>query len=265
MRNTLIAIGVSFSCVGIYLIYLLGSPKADAEGNAMQDEFSEMVLPLQYIYRTANELNYYKKLINEPSREKLLPDPLAYPYYQPPYTLVLELTDVLVHPDWTYSTGWRFKKRPGVDKFLENLQGLYEVVIYTAEMGMTVFPIIEALDPQNMISYKLVRDATHFIDGHHVKDLDRLNRDLSKVIVVDWNPNSTKFHEENVLRIPRWDGNDEDATLMDLANFLRVVAHSDVRDVREVLRCYRQYENPLEAFKDRQRQLADQMAKQKKL
>lgn len=40
-------------------------------------------------------------MFEEPSRDKLLPDPLTYPYIQPPYTLVLEFTDVLVHPDWT--------------------------------------------------------------------------------------------------------------------------------------------------------------------
>lgn len=45
------------------------------------------------------ELNL--QLVQEPSRDKLLPDPLKYPYIQPPYTLVLELTDLLVHPDWT--------------------------------------------------------------------------------------------------------------------------------------------------------------------
>lgn len=42
-------------------------------------------------------------MLKDPSREKLLPDPLQYPYAQPPYTLVLEMTGVLVHPDWTVS------------------------------------------------------------------------------------------------------------------------------------------------------------------
>lgn len=42
-------------------------------------------------------------MIRDPSRDKLLPDPLKEPYYQPPYTLVLEMTGVLVHPDWTVS------------------------------------------------------------------------------------------------------------------------------------------------------------------
>lgn len=40
-------------------------------------------------------------MIKEPSREKLLPDPLKEPYHQPPYTVILEMTGVLVHPDWT--------------------------------------------------------------------------------------------------------------------------------------------------------------------
>lgn len=58
------------------------------------------------------------QMINEPSRDKLLPDELKYPYHQPPYTLVLEFKDVIVHPDWTYQTGWRFKKRPGKYKII---------------------------------------------------------------------------------------------------------------------------------------------------
>lgn len=45
----------------------------------------------------------------------------------------------------------------------------------------TVFPILDVLDPQGYIMYRLVRDATRFVNGHHVKDLDSLNRDLSKV------------------------------------------------------------------------------------
>lgn len=63
--------------------------------------------------------------------------------------------------------------------------------------------------------------ATHFVDGHHVKSLDKLNRDLSKVIVIDWNPHSTKFHPENAFNISRWTGNDDDTTLFDLTAFLK--------------------------------------------
>lgn len=204
-----------------YTVYDLGAPEHDSEGKIIEDEFSILPLPQQYFKRMWKSLTYYQKIIREPSRDKLLPDPLKPPYYQPKYTLVLEMKDVLVHPDWTYKTGWRFKKRPGVDAFLEQLAGDYEIVIYTADQGMTVFPILDALDPKGYIMYRLVRDATHFVDGHHVKNLDNLNRDLKKVIVIDWDPNSTKLHPENTFHVERWSGNDDDLTLLELVSFLK--------------------------------------------
>lgn len=209
-----------------WIIYDLGSPEKDENGVEIEDEFSKMSVIPQYFKRMWRSMTYYQKMIQEPSREKLLPDPLKYPYVQPPYTLVLEMKDVLVHPDWTYQTGWRFKKRPGVDHFLEQLARNFEIVVYTADQGMTVFPILDALDPNGFIMYRLVRDATHFVDGHHVKNLDNLNRDLNKVIVVDWDPNSTKLHPENTFSVSRWTGNDDDATLFDLVAFLKSLSIS---------------------------------------
>lgn len=257
MKYTLLAFGMSFGSLGAYLVYEFGKPPVDPDGALITDEYSHLPTYKQYVYRTLRELDYYKKLIKEPSREKLLPDVMKPPYYQPPYTLVLEMTDVLVHPDWTYQTGWRFKKRPGIERFLETLSGMYEIVIFTAEQGMTVFPIIEALDPNNIISYKLVRDATHFVDGHHVKDLSKLNRDLNKVIVIDWNMKSVKFHRDNLLLVQRWDGNDSDNSLVDLISFLKTIASSEVEDVREVLRYYNQFDDPLATFREKQQQLIE--------
>ena len=34
------------------------------------------------------------------------------------------------------ATGWRFKKRPGIDYLFQQLAPLYEIVIFTAETGM---------------------------------------------------------------------------------------------------------------------------------
>lgn len=254
------AFGVVMSIGFTYLIYELGRPNYDEHGNVIEDEFSNLPFFEQIYKRVKKELNYYTRLVQEPSREKLLPDPLKYPYIQPPYTLVLEMTDLLVHPDWTYQTGWRFKKRPGVDQFLEAVAPpQFEIVIYTAEQGMTVFPILDALDPNGYIMYRLVRDATRFVDGHHVKDLGALNRDLSKVIVIDWNDKSVKLHPENAFKLPRWTGNDDDTTLYDLAAFLKTILASNVQDVRDVLNYYRQFDDPLEMFKENRRKLLMQM------
>jgi TFIIF-interacting CTD phosphatase-like protein len=46
---------------------------------------------------------------------------------------------------------------------------------------MLAFPIVDALDQQGVIHYRLFRDSTKYENGIHRKDLDKLNRDLSKV------------------------------------------------------------------------------------
>ncbi|XP_046402331.1 mitochondrial import inner membrane translocase subunit TIM50-C-like [Ischnura elegans] len=266
IKYTFLVFGVSFGAIGIYMLVEWGAPRKDENGEIVRDEFSDMPLVQQYFLRMLQEINYYKKMIRDPSRDKLLPDPLEEPYYQPPYTLVLEMTGLLVHPDWTYQTGWRFKKRPAVDFFLSQVAPpLFEVVVYTAELGFTAFPILDALDPNGCIAYRLVRDATRYVDGHHIKDLDCLNRDLKKVIVVDCNPNSVKLHSRNAIVLPKWQGNDDDRMLVDLAFFLKTIATEEVADVREVLDFYHKFDNPLEAFKENQRKLQEQQEEMQKM
>ena len=47
---------------------------------------------------------------------------------------------------------------------------------------MTALPIVENLDPEHQsIMFRLFRDATRYQNGVHMKDLDCLNRDPSKV------------------------------------------------------------------------------------
>ena len=70
--------------------------------------------------------------------------------------------------------------------FVLNIFSRKELYLYKKKLYLfhlqTVFPILDALDPNGYIMYRLVRDATRFVDGHHVKDLGALNRDLSRVI-----------------------------------------------------------------------------------
>lgn len=254
---------ISFSLliITVYVVYEFGKPSRDQNNIIIPDEYSDLPIWKQHLRRFIKTLYDVATVIQEPSREKLLPDPFQYPYFQPPYTLVLEFTDLLAHPDWTYKTGWRFKKRPGLDYLLENLVGLYEIVVFTAESGITIFPVIEAVDPNNCISYKLVRDSTHFVDGHHVKNISKLNRDLSKVIVVDWNSESVKFHPENHLQIKKWDGED-DEVLIDLTVFLKTIAQTEIEDVRDVLIYYKQYEDPLKTFRQKQHEYFEMQQQQ---
>ncbi len=82
-----------------------------------------------------------------------------------------------------------------------------------------------AIDPMQFITYKLYREHTKFLNGHHVKDLSCLNRDLSKVILVDIYPESTRLNPENTLIIKRWvNDSDSDNVLPELETFLSGLA-----------------------------------------
>ncbi|XP_061575912.1 mitochondrial import inner membrane translocase subunit TIM50 isoform X2 [Cololabis saira] len=240
------------------MVYVFGSNSVDDQGNPIPDEFDKEPPVVQQMKRTFKYFQDYRQMIIEPTSPKLLPDPLKEPYYQPPYTLVLELTDVLLHPEWSLSTGWRFKKRPGIEYLFQQLTPLYEIVVFTAETGMTAFPLIDSIDPQGFVMYRLFRDATRYMEGHHVKDVSCLNRDTSKVIVVDCKREAFQLQPFNGLALRKWDGSSDDRTLYDLANLLKTIALSGVDDVRSVLENYALEDDPIEAFKRRQAQLAQE-------
>ena len=54
---------------------------------------------------------------------------------------------------------------------------------------------------------------------------------------------------ENALVLPKWSGDNSDRSLISLAQFLQEIGSSDVDDVREVLTYYRQFDDPIEAFR----------------
>jgi TFIIF-interacting CTD phosphatase-like protein len=55
----------------------------------------------------------------------------------------------------------------------------------------------------------------------YFQDLDNLNRDLSKVILIDCDPKAFQKHPRNALLLRKWQGTDGDTELIDLAAFLR--------------------------------------------
>lgn len=120
------------STVG-YIILVWGAPQVDQNGIVMRDQYSELPAWQQYIKRAFRGVTDYWQTIKDPTSDKLLPDPLP-PPYQPRYTLVIEMAGVLLNPEWSYNTGWRYKKRPGLEYFLKEIgYPVYEVVIYTKE------------------------------------------------------------------------------------------------------------------------------------
>ncbi|EGO00630.1 hypothetical protein SERLA73DRAFT_178488 [Serpula lacrymans var. lacrymans S7.3] len=186
---------------------------------------------------------------NKPIWTELLPPPLPAPH-QKPYTLLLSMDDLLITSTWDRQHGWRTAKRPGVDYFLAYLSQFYEVVIFTTQHHYTALPIIEKLDPYNFfINYKLFREATRSVNGKIVKDLSYLNRDLSKVILLDTHEEHVSSHPENAIILPKWIGDHRDRGLVAMIPFLESIGIYKPQDVRPILEAYHGKDIPIEYAK----------------
>ena len=54
------------------------------------------------------------------------------------------------------------------------------------------------------------------------KDLSFMTRDMSKIIVIDWDEHAYEMQPRNALhRLNKWDGDDSDTDLVYLASFLK--------------------------------------------
>ncbi|KAI0700964.1 HAD-like domain-containing protein [Cerioporus squamosus] len=186
----------------------------------------------------------------EPLWPELLPPPLQGPMYRP-YTLLVSVDDLLVTSTWDRQHGWRTAKRPGVDYFLAYLSQFYEIVIFTTQYHYTAMPIIDKLDPyQFYIIHRLFRDACRSEKGGQpVKDLKYLNRDLSKVILLDTHPEHVTPNPENAVILPKWTGDPKDRGLIAMIPFLESIAIFKTPDVRPVLQAYAGKNIPIEFAK----------------
>lgn len=192
----------------------------------------------------------------DPPNDRLLPD--LPPHARGIKTLVLDLDDVLVHSDWTRGRGWRTFKRPGAEDFVKALTPFYELVVYTRQLPTYADPILDRLDPQRYIQYRLYRDSTQYVHGKHVRDLSKLNRDMGQVLLITADPDAYALQPENAIKLPKWDAKQAgDTTLLDLLPFLEAVVTTHVPDVRDVVRSYEGQHIPT-AFRERMRRVQEQ-------
>ncbi|KAF1846170.1 HAD-like protein [Cucurbitaria berberidis CBS 394.84] len=204
----------------------------------------------QMYARAAARINGQKAYYTEPTFQKLLPDKDRIPGGAPELTLVLSLEDLLLHSEWTTQHGYRLAKRPGLDYFLRYLSSQYELVIFTSVKSMDADPIIRKLDPFRLVMWPLFREATRFEKGEYIKDLSYLNRDLSKVIMIDTDHSHVKLQPENAIVLPKWKGEPGDKGLVGLIPFLEYLAMMSQTgtpiDVRQVLKSMEGKDIPVE-------------------
>ncbi|EJD08232.1 HAD-like protein [Fomitiporia mediterranea MF3/22] len=241
-RATLAAFGVGVIAGTFYLGREWEADELKAKKLRVEDA------PSTRFGRTKERITSMFDFFSKPTWDELLPP--AVPPLQKPYTLLLSIDDLLVTSTWDRKNGWRTAKRPGVDYFLAYLSQFYEVVIFTTQNHYTAIPIIEKLDPYSFfITYKLFRESTRSVNGSVVKDLSYLNRDLSKVIIMDTDPEHVALQPENAIVLPKWKGDPSDKDLVAMIPFLESIAIYKPQDIRPILKAYQGKNIPIEYAK----------------
>lgn len=196
-------------------------------------------------------------VFSEPAFTDLLPPQPAGPY-APPLTLVVELDDLLVHSTWDYKKGWKTAKRPGLDYFLGYLSQYYEIVVFSRSSMAFAETTVAKLDPYHaFISYSLFREVCRSKDGKLIKDLSLLNRDLSKVVIIDPDQDCYSMQPENALPVEKWTGSKDDG-LIKLIPFLEYLATSHTKDVRPVLASFKDRNHIPEEFAIREQKMREE-------
>lgn len=127
--------------------------------------------------------------------------------------------------------------RPGAKDFIQQVGEFYELVLFTVGNRVYAEKIIDFIDPQKMIKYRLYRESCTYSNGLFIKDLSRLGRDLNKVIILDDSPYAYKLQPKNALPITSWVDDPNDNELVKVQNFL--IENHDVDNVYDILQEYR--------------------------
>ena len=170
-------------------------------------------------------------------------------YQKKKKTLILDLDETLVHSsmkpfprcaDITLPLNFNSRnifiyvlKRPYLEKFLEEMNLIYDIIIFTASLPEYAEPLLDIIDKNKVIKYILNRSHCRHYKNIYIKDLKVINRDLKDMIIIDNNPESYLMNKENAIPIITWEDDIHDNELIKLIPVLKYL--SNVNDVRTVI------------------------------
>lgn len=194
------------------------------------------------------------------------PQPLC---HEGKMTVVLDMDETLVHSEFLNGEDYHYRQeedtrhtannngpdffldvcdgvavhtRPWLTNFLEHLAKHFEVGIFTAAEEVYAGPVLDTIDPNGLIAFRLYRDSTVEFQGtQFVKDLSRLGRDLRRTVLVDNNLQATLASPDNSLMIEDYYGDNSDMELKRILSLLHRLNGLD--DIRPMLRSRYQNED----------------------
>ncbi|KAJ0405366.1 hypothetical protein P43SY_000245 [Pythium insidiosum] len=192
-----------------------GSQKSTQSSSRQVVELRKSVIPPQYPQDAGKKclvLDLDETLVHSSFR----------PTQNPDYIIPVDI-DGTVHQVYVC-------KRPGVDEFLIEMAKHYEIVVYTASLSKYADPLLDRLDPENVIRHRLFREHCVQYEGNYVKDLSLLDREIAHTIIIDNSPMSYLFHPRNAIGCSSFIDDMNDRELDSIARFLTNIRSVD--DVR---------------------------------
>lgn len=107
--------------------------------------------------------------------------------------------------------------------FINVLSEFCEIEIFIDSIQYYADIVLDRFDCKDKIDFKLYWQYTDLIDDTNVKDLFKLGRDLSKVIIIDNIEDNYQLQPNNGLNINDFEGDDNELLLLlkDLLNIVK--------------------------------------------
>jgi len=227
--------------------YSINSPR---ETNSTSTEENVMVEPVTMDLASTTDGSEPEASLTAPWRpNELLPPQVG--DKKGKKCLILDLDETLVHSSFvptdhcditlnvdiegTFRTIY-VAKRPHVDEFLLRCGELFEIVVFTASLAKYADPLLDILDIHKVIDHRLFRESCTCYSGIFVKDLFRMGRPLTHMIIIDNSPHSYLFNPENALPCISWFEDRTDSELLDLLSVLKGLVDPKVGDVIKELK-----------------------------
>jgi Dullard-like phosphatase family protein len=158
------------------------------------------------------------------------------------FTLVLDLDETLICfiPNPNDECKGTLKLRPGLIDFLSAVREKYEIITFTSATKEYADPIEDSIEQkEKYFDARLYRHHTIIYENDFVKDIKRIGRPLSKMIIVDNMPQNFRLQKENGISIKAFWGDDAyDDALISLKEILLNIAN-EFNDVRKGLIKYK--------------------------
>jgi RNA polymerase II subunit A small phosphatase-like protein len=162
--------------------------------------------------------------------------------------VVLDLDETLVHstfmphPRHEFSISFGTEEnaatafvlvRPGAKQLVRELGPLFELVVFTAGLQQYADPVVNMIDPDHHVKFRLFRPQCTEFGGAYVKDLGRLNRKLERTIIIDNSPSAYLRPPFNAINVESWFDEPDDQVLFAVMDFLKVSYR--IRNVYDIL------------------------------